>query len=208
MKNIILIFLFNIAFVQAQTYDFDYFVKYATESSDCKGETAMYVSSKNDQYYLMFLKQENGLTAKLTDYQTGRSHYFTVGETAQKGGKVLYDFKYDFSGDSNFLNPAEFSKNVYSLRQDSANANLELQIYKNSRRKKLESKFSIEVIKSDNLFSAFEYCCVHPHRFVQEEKPKNLLVTKATETTKKGQLINYELKTLKEVNFKLIVPQE
>ena len=200
-------------FLKAQTYEFNYLISYSIESlPSCKDESVMYVSTKNENYYLSLTKRDGVLRAKLIDYQYKRSHYFMVNQTWQKG-EVLFDFKYDYSTAPNYFNPSKGFKNEYSLTKDSIILdsdveNLKLQIYKNSRRKKLESKFSIEFKKSENLFSAFQHCCTHPHKFTNEENLKNILVTKATETTKKGQLINYELKTLKEVNFKLIVPQE
>ena len=172
----------------------------------------MYVSTKNDSYYLRLSKSQDVVTARLTDYQSKKIHYFAVKETKQKD-EVLLDFQYDYTIDVRNSNFMRFLKNEYSLSQDSLGVDSDLesvtmQVYKNSRRKKKEGRFSLDVKKSDNLFSAFEFCCVHPHQFLQNEKPKNWLVTKATETTKKGQLIDYKLKTLKEVSFQLIVPEE
>jgi|GEM_PF-2587907 len=213
MKNLLFLFILNISFLNAQTYNFNYLISYSIESlPDCHSESVMYVNTKNDNYYIVLKKSQDILTAKLTDYQSKKIHYFTVKETKHKR-EVLFDFQYDYSTDSNYLNPSKVFKNEYSFTKDSVSldsdvGNLELQVYKNSKRKKLERKFSVEVKKSENLFSAFEYCCIHPHQFNQLEKPKSLLVIKATETTKKGQLINYELKILKKVNFQLVVPKE
>jgi len=213
MKNLLFLFVLNVTFFSAQTYDFDYLISYSFESvPSCKGEIAMYVSTKNENYELRLTKRDGVMRARLIDYQYRKSHYFIVNETWQKA-EVLFDFKYDYSTDTNYFNPSKGFKNEYSLAKDyvildSGVENLELRIYKNSRKKKIESKFSIEFKKSENLFSAFQHCCIHPHKFTNEENLKNILVTKATETTKKGQLINYELKTLKEVNFQLIVPKE
>lgn len=214
MKKLIQILLFlfilNITYLSAQTYDFNYLISYSVESlPNCKGESAIYINAKNDGYYLKLVKFSDNLKALIIDSSSNKVHYFTVNETKEKN-EILFGFQYDYSGDFKksiwYHNP----KSVLSIT-DNTNEdvnNIELQVYKNHKKKKIESNFSLDVKKSENFFSAFKYCCIHPHQFKNEQNPENILVIKATETTKKGKLINYELKTLKKVNFQLVVPIE
>lgn len=214
MKNLLFLLILNITFLKAQTYDFNYLISYSiTSLPNCKAETSMYVNTKNDHYYLLLIrKQDNSLISKVMDYESDNVHYFTVNET-KKNNEVFFEFQYDYS--INLKNSMWFhkSKSVFFITNSSAyredgDKNLELQVYKNSKKKKRKSIFSLDVKKSENFFPAFKYCYIHPHEFKNEQNPENILVTKAKETTEKGQLINYELKTLKEVNFQLVVPKE
>lgn len=103
MKNLVFLFVLNIGFLSAQTYDFDYLISYSIDSlPSCKGESVMYVSTKNDNYYLSLKKSQNVVTAALLDYQSKKAHSFKVKEINQKG-EVLFDFQYKYTIDIRHL---------------------------------------------------------------------------------------------------------
>ncbi len=205
MKHIFLLLSIFYFSANAQEYKFNYLAQYTFHNTDAMH----YANFEDDSYFLSIFKDsDNTIHAKLFDARRLKIHFLKVAVDNSNG--ISFSFKYEKS--NNFkIDRNRFQNHDYRLTKfESANKDfdsLRVDIFKNSKSKRSLTHLNLQLKKSnDNLFNVFRNF-VHPFEFEPAFTiPGKYTVTKATEINLTGSKKQYSLKEMKEVDFKITVP--
>ena len=130
----------------SQEYTFDTFLEYTHTQSK---ESEFYLTnSSNDAYYFLSINGPTTIYGRIIDFKFNMIHLFDILEV----GNTL-KFKHIFSGGkSNYQGE---NKKVYEASEkkiDSSTKEIALIIFKNKRKKQIESKITIILEKSEDKF--------------------------------------------------------
>ncbi|WP_300675355.1 hypothetical protein [Soonwooa sp.] len=199
----ILFFLVSIFSFSQKKYNFDKELVYSFYKGDQKknvSEESIFINSEDHSYYLRIFGSGNQKLALLYDAPNNVRHDFDLIKNAERSDNY-YEFKFDRSiiPKSN----QSFRKPIFEIESS------QISFYNNESRKKISKKITFKDKAYDsNLFFAFRAIALHPFESITELDPhQNILVENAKITTGK-QILNYELKSIKDFNLTLTIPNK
>jgi hypothetical protein len=206
----ILIILFSLSTTKAQDFHFNSMTIYSTTFGDTQRNEVCYSNSEDNGYSLTISKDDEIYKARLLDFKTKKIHYFKINETKSDNGSTS-NFIYEKTEE--LYNPSDkmFSDYVFDFTLISTEGELkkgQLNIYKNSKKKKAVMTFDIELKTfNSNLFHAFRTSCLHPFEFLNNLSiSENGIIINAKGSTMRGDKIEHNLVSFKEINLVLRVP--
>ena len=209
MKKIFFVILYLAvnAAVHGQKFEFDLLTKYVISAENYQRETAVYSNSTNKFFYL-YLNYDSK-TANLYDLKTNILYKFEVLQS-KVNKDLFFEFKYLVSKkiipNRHIIN---FESEYTIVKKDSIYAEIKLDIYRNSKRKKPHHSLLLKAKKSKtNLFAIFRVNCLHPFEFTSKiDIPENLVIESGESINGSRDKTKFKLALLKDVKFELEIPQ-
>nr|WP_298659864.1 hypothetical protein [uncultured Flavobacterium sp.] len=194
--------------VQAQKYEFDLLTKYNSKIHNNVRESLVYSNSKNMNYFIYVNNDSLNKQAKLYDLKKMTSHNFRLIESKTENN-LFFEFVYINSETINVENSYPSSElEVKIINNDSINNEIQVDVFKNNKRKKAEMSFVLKGKKNDtNLFPLFRFSCLHPFEFNQNlNLSEKIIVESAKGITLSGESIEYNLVYFEVVKFEILIP--
>ena len=196
---IIIFLIFNYSI--GQNYTFDKLVKstFSTALVPDQEQTNLF-NSKDYTYHMQLYTQNDSLQSRIFDTKRNLVHYFYIDKSDSSNLKFLKtnnltkttnDYTFEFSEITKHKKKKEVTFEIFNIRN------------------KRIAKYKL-IIKETNLnsFSIFKHSALETLLFSEIIPPINCIVLKAKGRNTNGRSVEYELKSIEDVNILASIPQK